>query len=367
MMRTSTQPPQDKRETEPGIVRAQSTQTVAWLDQLEQGLCEAGRVVMITQVAVKGSAPQACGARVIVSQSAVTGTIGGGQLEHRAIELARSWLQQGAESRRSLDSVALGGRLGQCCGGRVRLLYEMLDAEDLVWVRELQQAAREGASFARLDLANPDATRQVCTSEDDVPSIAADAGAMLSSETLYERLSDPRTPLLVFGAGHVGQALVTRLAGLPFSVHWLDSREAVQPVPPQGDGIATAELGADPLYEINQAPAKAFYLILTHSHAEDFEILSAVLARGDAAWVGLIGSDTKWRGFVQRLTARGVPAQQIGMVHCPIGLPGITGKQPEVIAASVVAQLLLSQTPAIYWPVGSSAHAHNEQETFCDV
>lgn len=321
---------------------------------------------MITQVDVRGSAPQACGARIIVTIEKVSGTIGGGQLEHSAVELARQWLSTGSGPRRYLDSVELGSRLGQCCGGRVRLLYEVLDHSDLAWLDTLRDAANEGAEFACFNLTD-DADQRRGHESDSSPSMPADAAALLSGDLLYERLIDPRSPLFVFGAGHVAQALVPRLGGLPFSVRWVDSREDVCPEPPGGVDIAPVELGADPFYEINKAPRGSFYLILTHSHAEDFEILQAVLARGDAAWVGLIGSETKWRGFANRLEARGVSRQRIASVHCPIGLSGITGKQPQVIAASVVAQLLLIQAPAVFRPIGSAASELHEEETYCDV
>ena len=318
---------------------------------------------MITQVDVKGSAPQACGARVIVSKDAMSGTIGGGQLEYRAVELARSWLSAGQGLRRYRYSVALGSRYGQCCGGRVQLLYEMLDHSDLPWVHELQAVAAEGAVFSSLNLEQSTGGRRVCA-EDEVPPMQADASVCLHRETLYERLTEQPTTLLLFGAGHVAQALVPRLAGLPFRVNWFDSREAVFQERHTAEATAIPELGADPLYEINCASAGSFYLILTHSHTEDFDILQAILTRNDADWIGLIGSKTKWRRFERRLDVRGFSHKQIASVHCPIGLPGMIGKQPQIIAASVVAQLLLARTST---GSGRTSSALNEQENYCDV
>ena len=156
--------------------------------------------------------------------------------------------------------------------------------------------------------------------------------------TLVETLSDTRQPLWLFGAGHVGRALANALAPLPFRVTWIDSRgeEFSDPLP-QG---VTKLVSAMPNLTVDDAPAGAMFVVMTHSHGLDQDICEAVLRRGDAAYLGLIGSATKAARFASRLRARGLSEETIANMTCPIGLPGIAAKAPAVIAASVAADLL---------------------------
>ncbi|MFT4242112.1 MAG: xanthine dehydrogenase accessory protein XdhC, partial [Acidovorax sp.] len=158
-------------------------------------------------------------------------------------------------------------------------------------------------------------------------------------------LAPPLHPVALFGGGHVGHALARALAPLPFALHWIDSRDGVfPPDPPPGaqcehsDPVQAAVSGLAP---------QSFVLIMSFSHAEDLDVVAACLARqrerGDLPFIGLIGSRTKWATFTHRLRARGFTDEELARVTCPIGVPGITGKQPGVIAAAVAAQLLQTQ------------------------
>ena len=211
-----------------------------------------------------------------------------------------------AEARRRLGGApgpvrqrfALGPSLGQCCGGVVHLGFEVLPA---------------GV---------------------DTPG-------------LRERLAPPRQPVALFGGGHVGHALARVLAPLPFALHWIDSRDGV--FPPQGDGASVVCEQSDPVQAAVPGVApQSFVLIMSFSHAEDLDIVAACLARqrarGDLPFIGLIGSRTKWATFRHRLAARGFSDTELAQVTCPIGVPGIAGKQPEVIAVAVAAQLLQRRT-----------------------
>jgi xanthine dehydrogenase accessory factor len=146
----------------------------------------------------------------------------------------------------------------------------------------------------------------------------------------------PRRPVLVYGAGHVGAALVRALTPLPFVLRWIDARADVITNPPRGVTVVETPL---PEAEAHAAPPGAMHLVLTHSHALDLEIVAAALTQG-AAFVGLIGSATKRATFGRKLRGRGVPEAALGRLTCPIGLPGLRDKRPAVIAASVAAQLL---------------------------
>jgi xanthine dehydrogenase accessory factor len=152
----------------------------------------------------------------------------------------------------------------------------------------------------------------------------------------------PARLVQVFGAGHVGRALIAALARLPFRLRWIDARAGFTAGAPAG--VETVETPL-PEAEAAAAPPGAWALVLTHSHALDLEIVAAALARG-APCVGLIGSATKRATFLRRLEARGLGAVARARLVCPIGLPGLRDKRPEIIAASVAADLLLREAAA---------------------
>ena len=241
-------------------------------------------------MATQGSVPRGPGTQMLVFARGEEGTIGGGHLEFQALAHARQLLA-GQTSLTTLRQV-LGPSLGQCCGGAVELAFELVSAADLPRLQAL--------------------------------------------------LMPQRTPLALFGGGHVGKALVRTLAPLPFAVRWIDSRDEIFPddVPL---GVACEHSNPVQAAVADLEPGSRV-LIMSFSHAEDLDIVVACLKRqrvqGDLPFVGLIGSQTKWATFRHRLESRGFSAEEIAHITCPIGVPGITGKEPEVIAVAVAAQLL---------------------------
>jgi xanthine dehydrogenase accessory factor len=236
-----------------------------------------------------GSVPRHTGTRMLVrarSQPAAYGTVGGGHLEWQATDHARRLLM--GEALPTHVHYPLGPALGQCCGGAVSLHFEPLSAETLLqW---------------------PEPT--------------------------------PRFHLQLYGAGHVGSAIARALEPLDVHVDWIDERDDAFPAAPSPAHIR--RVAVDSVWgEVRTAPPGGFYLVLTHSHDLDLQITEAILKRADFAYLGLIGSATKRARFLHRFEARGVPAEVLSRMTCPIGLPGIVGKEPELIAASVVAQLLV--------------------------
>lgn len=260
------------------------------LDSLKRNAAawlHAGRPAMLVQVLhARGSVPREAGTRMLVAADAVAGTIGGGHLELQAIARARQALAAGAAV--AIDqTIALGPALGQCCGGALTLRTQPLD---------------HGAFAAW---------------PDEVPLFT----------------------LQLYGAGHVGRAIVALLETLPCQVQWIDEREAEFPATASAPNIQ--RLCVEPVQaEVAQAPPGAFYLVLTHRHDLDLVLTEAILRRADAGFMGLIGSATKRARFLHRLEARGLSAASLARLTCPIGVPGIVGKQPEQIAVAVVAQLL---------------------------
>ena len=261
--------------------------------ELERGLA-AAPAVLLTIASTQGSTPREAGAWLALFADRLLGSIGGGQLEFQALAAARELLQ--SRPSHSLDGqsrrYALGPSLGQCCGGVVELRFDYL---------------ADPAALRLLGLAEPAAA-----------------------------------PVVIFGAGHVGRALVRALEPLPFALRWIDSRDDIFPadLPPwleaeHSDPVERALPGL---------AAGSHVLIMTHSHEEDFALVAACLRRqreaADLAFIGLIGSASKWASFGRRLRERGFLEDEMEQVRCPLGWPAIRGKQPAVIAASVAAQLL---------------------------
>jgi xanthine dehydrogenase accessory factor len=246
--------------------------------------------VRVSVQATQGSVPRGSGTHMLVFARGEAGTIGGGHLEFQALSHARRLLAEELVSTHLRQ--VLGPSLGQCCGGVVELTLERVDASDIARLRTM--------------------------------------------------LMPPRPPLALFGGGHVGKALVHTLAPLPFAVRWVDSRDEIFP------SVVPEDVECEHSNPVQSAVADlapgSRVLIMSFSHAEDLDIVVACLKRqrerGDLPFVGLIGSQTKWATFRHRLEDRGFSAEEIAHITCPIGVSGIRGKEPEVIAVAVAAQLL---------------------------
>lgn len=246
--------------------------------------------VLITVERVQGSVPRGAGTAMAVFAQGEDGTIGGGHLELAAIALARQGLR-GAELPQR-QRFSLGPSLGQCCGGVVFLAFEKAGAQDLPRLRQ--------------------------------------------------RLQTRQAPVALFGGGHVGRALVRVLGLLPFDLSWIDSRDDI--FPPDVPAHVRCEHSSPVQSAVAGLAAGSRVLVMSFSHAEDLEIVAACLRRQrekkDLPYIGLIGSQTKWARFRRHLEERGFAPEECARVTCPIGVPGVAGKEPEVIAVAVAAQLL---------------------------
>jgi xanthine dehydrogenase accessory factor len=291
-----------------------------------------GAVVRVVVAEVAGSAPREAGAAMAVWASGQEGTIGGGALEFEAAARARALLAQGGAADR-LDRVPLGPNLGQCCGGAVTLLSEVWTAARL--------AAATGAVVARPLPGGagemPLAVKRILArarGEGIAPKAGIVQGWMVEPMAAAER------EVWIWGAGHVGRALVAVLAPLPgVRITWVDTAAARFPAVP--DGVAQL-VAADPADLAAGAPVTAEHLIVTFSHALDLELCHRLLGRG-FGWLGLIGSATKRARFRSRLKALGHAEAEIARIRCPIGEPGF-GKHPQAIAVGVAAELLRRRT-----------------------
>jgi xanthine dehydrogenase accessory factor len=256
--------------------------------------------IFITIDSFEGSSPREVGAWMLVLAGEVLGTVGGGNLEFQAIAYARDLLAAKDLARPDeLRRYPLGPSLGQCCGGVVQLKFACIAAGDAIKI----EAARAIIHWAR------------------------------GLNALQVAL---------FGGGHVGKALVNVLGTLPCAITWIDSRDEIFPadVPSHVQCEHSAPVHA----AVHSLPAGSHVLIMSFSHAEDLDVVAACLTRlrsqNDLPFIGLIGSKTKWATFRHRLEDRGFSADEIARITCPIGIDGIAGKEPEVIAVSVAAQLL---------------------------
>lgn len=236
-----------------------------------------------------GSTPREVGAWMLVSPTAIFGTIGGGQLEFRAIDRAREMIAAGSPKADLLD-IPLGPEIGQCCGGRTSVDIALVDAE------------LRAAIPKRLE----------------------------SEEATYPHV-------LLFGGGHVGHALAAALALMPFRVTIVETRaEALGGMP---DGVTT-RLTPVPEESVRDTPAHSAFVVLTHDHALDFLIVAEALKRDDAAYVGMIGSKTKRATFKSwYLKEAGGSETDLARLVCPIGGSAVKDKRPAVIAAMTAAEI----------------------------
>jgi xanthine dehydrogenase accessory factor len=306
---------------------------------------------------VRGSAPREPGACMLVSPADIQGTIGGGNLEWQAIQAARTLLAKEMAPSVSVRRLVLGSELGQCCGGVVQLWLERFTRGDLPLLRSASQAiSRTGLAVIATDLAGAVVTRRLlrpgagdphAATRDTHPRLqfSSDRGG---SATLLERVCVAAPALWLYGAGHVGQALIRVLAELPFEITWIDARAELFPdrLP---DNVHPL-LAHTPLDTVPTAPHAARYLVMTHEHALDYELCRAILARGDFTSLGLIGSESKGARFRSRLARDGVAPEIIARLICPIGVDGVNSKWPAAIAIGVAAQLLqdLESAPATH-------------------
>jgi len=405
--------------------------TVGWLRPLHGNwpsamvrlLESTSSVVRVVVASMRGSAPRDPGACLLITPDFTEGTIGGGHLEYEAIQQGRALLEADeGEPAVHIRQLILGRELGQCCGGAVQLWLERFTAADLPLLQAAAHAAQtsatamlesdfDGIRVTRwlIDASSPESMRLLksiaashehehparkrnvvrsirgsvdenpgpVTAARDNPSIDSETGSFPSLQftpnsthtgILLERLSSPKQPLWVFGAGHVGQAIVRALSDLPFEITWIDSRASYLPTSLPANVRSVCE--SQPTEALAEAPPGAMYIVLTHDHAMDYSLCHAILQRGAFAWLGLIGSESKGARFRSRLRKDGIAPETIEKLVCPIGVEGIQSKSPAAIAIGVAAQLLRwtsmsveAAAPAAHGPGQTMAAAHSPSDS----
>ncbi|MCG7488468.1 xanthine dehydrogenase accessory protein XdhC [Vibrio sp. Of14-4] len=246
-----------------------------WIQELAKLEQNQQPCVMVTVLETTGSVPRNAGTKMLITEDRLIATIGGGHLEHLATQIARDMLSFGQTSPK-IERFNLGAKLGQCCGGVATLSFEPVGFHS--------------------------------------------------------------NSLVIFGAGHVSQALIHVVSTLPFHITWVDQRSDIFPdlVPSN----VTKVVSDDPIFEVREQAPQSYYLVMTHNHQLDFDLTKAILDRADSLYLGVIGSKSKRKRFHMRLSQRGYSKQQIHSLTCPIGINEISGKHPAEIAVSVAGELI---------------------------
>jgi xanthine dehydrogenase accessory factor len=301
---------------------------------------------------------------MVVTADAAFGTIGGGQLEYEALGVARELLAADDPSA-ELRWFGLGPSLGQCCGGTARVLFEKMAGREEPWQAALRELMERDEPAVLVTAFAPSLARKLVVSRNDAVGDLGDrpgqAAAVAAARALLElpgsgvrfEEGEDGTALLLepiradalrivlFGAGHVGKALVRILGELPCRVTWIDSR--AEQFPSEAPANVVIDRTETPQHAVDRAPPGAAFLVMTHNHALDLRLCEKILERNDFCYLGLIGSATKRAKFIRRFKARGIAAGAIERMVCPIGIPGVSGKHPGEIAVAVAAQLLLAR------------------------
>ncbi|AOE84465.1 xanthine dehydrogenase accessory protein XdhC [Pseudomonas sp. TCU-HL1] len=248
---------------------------MSWISALADLQQRGEPCVLVTIIEERGSTPRNAGSKMVVTAERIFETIGGGHLEFKAMAIAREMLESRTQDTR-LERFSLGASLGQCCGGATVLLFEPM--------------------------------------------------------------GQPQAHIAVFGAGHVGRALVPLLASLPCKVRWIDSRENEFPehIPAGVEKVVNEEV----IDEIAEMPKGSYFIVMTHNHQLDLELTAEILKRNDFAYFGLIGSKTKRVKFEHRLRERGFATETVQRMRCPMGIAEVKGKLPMEIAISIAGEVV---------------------------
>lgn len=339
-----------------------------WLATLPQWLQQGSDCVLVTVLHVLGSTPREAGASMLLrvahplntsldkpsdqffptQQPEQIDTIGGGHLEWQACQIAHEMLKNPNDVSIRVERFNLGARLGQCCGGMALVVFEKIAATQAsIWQQRIAAMTTQASSQYLKRVLTADASESIWSLEDlhsqsSVSETASLTGNIKTDKTdgwvFQQTLLNHQFVVVIFGAGHVGNAVVQALLPLEAKIIWVDVRDHIFPE------ICHSNLSSistdTPEYEIAHAPANSYFLIMTHNHALDLALCQQLFKRSDYAYFGLIGSRSKRAVFERRLLERGVQHEQLEQLICPIGVQGISSKEPAAIAVSVVAQLL---------------------------
>lgn len=334
-----------------------------WIDKLALWLTQNSDCVLVTVMSVIGSAPREVGASMVVRltndpQQTIesVGSIGGGHLEWQSLNIAQSMLSNQSEPSLIMERFNLGARLGQCCGGRVLVLFERISHLDVDFFNNLLHQTQHGQTLYRyLSSSDKHSTWQIKKaieieqSKTSYEIMHQDGSCLNNKENNWkfsQVIESTRFHVYLFGAGHIAQALVKLLLPLAVKVHWIETRDYQNRI--ENIDLSHAYLDYQetdiPEQLIETALPNSFFIVMTHDHGLDFQLCQSILKRQvkqqDIRYFGMIGSTTKRANFERRLLARGVSPETLTSLICPMGITGIHSKEPNLIAIAITAQLL---------------------------
>ncbi|TNE38907.1 MAG: xanthine dehydrogenase accessory protein XdhC [Alphaproteobacteria bacterium] len=305
---------------------------MSWVDAAIKAAKALEPAVLVTVIAAEGSSPRETGAKMLVLKDRFVGTIGGGGLELRVLETARGFFEKDVSPQ--FEDIPLGPDLGQCCGGFVHLVYEKIGRGSLGWLWDwlrAEQGISPGVLVSRFE---DGGSKEWRAQPVEVSSTHFDA----KTRVLTEEVRRERLPVWIFGAGHVGQAVASVLATLDYEVTVVDERE--EWLGRLDASKVTPLFSLVPEGDVARIPAGGTVLVMTPTHALDFDICAAALARDDLPFVGMIGSRSKRAQALRYFASQNIPEAALKRFFSPIGLSGLRDKRPAAIAVSVAAQLL---------------------------
>jgi len=331
------------------------------IEDILEGVDRWESIVRVVITHTLGSAPRKAGSSMIVSTDDFSGTIGGGRLEYLALQKARDFLSiPGSDQHswpRMSDNFVLGTELRQCCGGVVWLLFERFDLCHITTLRELQKDLKPEFLLTRNmdDHTPPVIEIPPCQGNMGEPSMQKDEGT--GATRFLEPALSRKSQLFIYGAGHVGRALVHVLENTPFDITWVDIHQDRFPKDTKKD-INTV-IAAKPAKLAIEAPLGAYHVVMTHSHEIDLEICRTLLTSGSPAYLGLIASKTKRTKFINRFRNEGIREEAFSVFHCPIGLHTWSSSEPSVIAISIGAELIdVCEQEQYSWEKGDAGNRH---------
>lgn len=329
---------------------------IEWIEQFRQAYKSQQPFILITVAKTGGSTPREAGSKMMVSNAESWGTIGGGNLEYQACQNARKLLHNKTSGH--IQRYSLGTSLGQCCGGYVEILFELVTQDDddfsqwqvimssnqavvrLVNLDDPKYPFQAHSKPALTDHPQQNALIRFAKNMFHNRQITALQDFQISGkQTSYyiEWIKPTDFNIVVFGGGHVGQSVMHILSTLDCNLTWIENRpdQFIQKDSPAINYMVTES----PENEVCNLAPGSYYLVLTHDHALDYRITQAILDRDDFVYFGLIGSQTKRKKFEHRLIQQGVKKQKLNTMNCPVGIDVIEGKSPAVVALSICAEL----------------------------
>ena len=302
-----------------------------WREKIKAYLGAGQLVCRIIVAEAKGSTPREAGADMYVTEAGICGTIGGGALEFEAMRVARQILSELADSKggfsRQFRSFPLGPNLGQCCGGHVNLLFEGFTPDCLAALTAIPNAPDSGFIHQAGNL------ECVQLSPEPVSKLFFDA----KNQCLSMPPISPNTSFYLYGAGHVGRAVMGAVKGLALDRVWVDTDKSR--FPEKVDPAITLAPAADMTIIAGHAPLGAIHIVMSYSHALDEALVYTILKKANFAKLGLIGSRTKYQRFYSALKKQNIKEAMLEQLICPIGLPDLRSKSPAHIGLSIAAQI----------------------------